>query len=124
MNLRALLIVAFAITGCASSSDDDSSSPSGNASSSLDGQYSGTYSGDDSGPVTMNVSGTNVDVTATVGGTKYPGSGGITTTGGVSVGLGAGNGVTVTFEGTFANGKGSGTWRSTAGTHGAWSVAR
>ena len=122
-----LLVLLFALTGCASSSDDEpatSGSGSGSVAGSLDGQYTGTYSGDDSGPVTMNVSGTSVDVSATVGGTKYPGSGNLAANGGVSVGLGTGNGVTVTFEGTFANGKGSGTWKSTVGTHGAWSVAR
>jgi hypothetical protein len=111
-------MVAFTLTGCAASTTD-TSAPTAN-----DGQYAGTYSGDDSGPVSMNVSGTSVDVTATVGGIKYPGSGGISSNGGVSVGIGAGNGVTVSFEGVFANGEGSGTWKSTVGTHGDWSVAR
>ncbi len=72
----------------------------------------------------MTVSGSSVDVVATVAGKNYPGSGEISSNGGVSVGLGAGNGVTVTFEGTFSGGKGSGSWKSTAGTKGAWSVAR
>lgn len=124
MNIRSLLVLLFALSGCASSSDGASSSSSGSTAASLDGHYTGTYTGDDSGPVTMTVSGTSVDVVATVAGKDYPGSGGISESGGVSVGLGAGNGVTVKFEGTFANGKGSGTWASTVGTTGAWSVAR
>jgi hypothetical protein len=116
--------------GAGTSSPTPSGTPSGTPtgtatpSASHDGAYSGTYSGDDKGPVTMNVSGANVDVVATVGGKQYPGSGTLDAAGAVSVGIGVGGGLIVTFEGSFAGGKGSGTWRSSAGGKGTWSVAR
>ena len=72
----------------------------------------------------MTITATAIDVVATVGGTKYPGSGTVGAGGTVAVGIGAGDGVTVTFEGTFANGAGSGTWKSTVGGKGTWSVKR
>lgn len=112
--------------GTGTSTPSPSGTPTGTAtpSASHDGAYSGTYSGDDKGPVTMNVSGANVDVVATVGGKQYPGSGTLDAAGAVSVGIGVGGGLIVTFEGSFAGGKGSGTWRSSAGGKGTWSVAR
>lgn len=114
--LAALSFVAIASSTAACSSDGSSSS--------FEGSYSGTYSGDSSGPVTMEISGDKVDVVATVSGTKYPGSGNIQSNGSVTIGVGAGAGVTVTFSGTFASGKGSGSWQSTAGTKGSWSVSK
>jgi len=129
-SLVLVVVVAFASAACSASSDtDEPSSSSGTTSSSgsaatLDGSYSGTYSGSDNGPVTMTVSGSKVDVVATVSGKSYPGSGEVGPGGVATVGLGAGDGVTVTFDGTFANGKGSGTWKSTVGGKGTWSVAK
>lgn len=112
--------------GTSSPTPTPSGAPTGTAtpSASHDGAYTGTYGGDDKGPVTMNVSGANVDVVANVGGKQYPGSGALDAAGAVSVGIGVGGGLIVTFEGTFAGGKGTGTWRSSAGAKGTWSVAR
>lgn len=107
------MVAALGATACSSSD-----------SGAFAGSYKGTYSGDSSGPVTMTISGDTVDVVATVNGTNYPGSGKVESGGGVSVGVGAGGGITVTFSGTFANSKGSGTWQSTAGTKGSWSVSK
>lgn len=115
--LAALSFVAMSLGTAACSSESS-------GSSSFEGSYSGTYSGDSSGPVTMEIDGDKVDVVATVSGTKYPGSGNIQSNGNVSIGVGAGAGVTVTFSGTFASGKGSGSWQSTAGTKGSWSVSK
>lgn len=106
------------------SNDDAQSPPSSSGTSSNAGSYRGTYTGSDTGTVTMTVSGSNVDVVATVAGKEYPASGSIGSGGSIAVGLGAAEGVTVTFEGTFANGKGSGTWKSTIGGSGTWSVTR
>jgi hypothetical protein len=132
-NLRLLVSLCLvtasllASAGCTSNVTDANGTSSGNpppASSGLAGSYAGSYGGDDSGPVTMTITGDKVDVVATVGGKQYPGSGQVSGSGGVSVGLGAGNGVTVTFQGTFGSGKGSGTWSSSIGTKGSWSVAK
>ncbi len=124
----ATAIVGAAALGCsvntqsqAPAAGDGGKSPTGTA---LDGSYSGTFRGDDTGPVTMTVSGTNVDVVATVGGKQYPASGTLTASGAVNVGIGVGAGVVVTFDGTFADGKGSGTWKSSVATKGTWSVAK
>ncbi|MBX3231751.1 MAG: hypothetical protein KIT84_42670 [Labilithrix sp.] len=136
MNLRLLTTVLFfsvtsaaalGATGCTVNNEG----PSGGSSSgdndgptSLDGTYSGIYSGDGTGPVTMTISGTNIDVVVTVSGKQYPATGSVTADGGVSVGVGTGEGVVVTFQGTFANGKGSGTWQSSISTKGSWSVSK
>lgn len=114
--LAALSFVAVSMGAAGCSSDGSSSS--------FEGTYSGTYSGDASGPVTMEISGDKVDVVATVSGTKYPGSGNVQSNGSVSIGVGASAGVTVTFSGTFGSGKGSGSWQSTIGTKGSWSVSK
>lgn len=142
-SLATLAVASLLAIGCSSSTTPPTSdggagtssptpsgtptgTPTGSAtpSASHDGAYAGTYSGDDKGPVTMNVSGANVDVVATVGGKQYPGSGALDAAGAVNVGVGVGGGILVTFEGSFASGKGSGTWRSSAGAKGSWSVAR
>ncbi len=94
-------------------------------SGSIAGSYKGTYEGDDRGPVTMTLTGSMIDVVATVGGKGYPGSGMVAANGGVNLGIGAGAGVTVTFSGSFTNGKdGAGTWSSSAGTEGTWKVTK
>lgn len=131
-----LTLASFLATACSSSTTppalDASPGPTASATStgsttpptSPDGAYTGTFSGDDKGPVTMTVAGTNVDVVVTVGGKQYPASGSLDTTGAIDVGIGVGSGVIVTFAGTFASGKGSGTWKSSAGGKGTWAVAR
>mgnify|MGYP003373601286 CR=1 FL=1 len=133
----ALAVASLLAIGCSSTTTPPTSdggagtptptgTPTGTTppSASHDGAYSGTYAGHDKGPVTMSVAGTNVDVVATVGGKPYPGSGTLNGAGAVNVGVGVGGGLIVTFEGSFASGKGTGTWRSSAGGKGTWSVAR
>lgn len=109
-------VVSLSSVGCSSS--DDSSDTS------LEGTYKGTFNGDDTGPVTMTISGTKLDVVATVSGTPYPGSGTVAAGGAASVGLGVGGAVVVTFDGSFSGGKGSGNWKSSTGTKGTWSVSK
>ncbi|MBX3186851.1 MAG: hypothetical protein KF819_07545 [Labilithrix sp.] len=122
------LIVACALFGCSSSTQGTGGNSSGNNASggttSLDGSYSGSYAGDDTGPVRMTISGDDIDVVVKVGAQEYPASGKVTSGGKVTVGIGAGNGVTVTFDGSFANGSGSGTWKSSIATKGTWSVSK
>lgn len=95
----------------------------GSGATRLDGSYAGSYAGDATGPVTMTVTRDKVDVVVKVDGRSYAGSGDLD---GASIdfGVGTGNGVVVTFQGRFADGAGSGTWRSSVGTKGSWSVAR
>ena len=64
----------------------------------LAGSYSGTYQGDAKGPVTMTITGQAIDVVVTVGGKNYAASGAVASSGGVSVGIGTGDGVTVTVR--------------------------
>jgi hypothetical protein len=92
-------------------------------SASLDGSYSGTYAGDGSGPVSMTVTGDKVDVVVKVESKSYAGSGDMSGSS-IDFGVGTGNGVIVTFAGSFADGKGSGSWRSSIGGKGTWSVAK
>jgi hypothetical protein len=127
--LRALVsLLVLTLAACTSNvSDGNPGTSSGStppASGGLAGSYSGTYQGDASGPVTMTIAGDTIDVVVTVAGTKYPASGQLSGSGGLSVGIGTGNGVTVTFEGTFAGSKGSGTWSSSVATKGTWSVSK
>jgi hypothetical protein len=132
-SLFVILAVIAGVEGCSSSTDGTggqtssggSPSTSGSpSSSSLAGAYSGTYQGDAKGTVSMTITGQTIDVIANVAGKNYAASGAVTGAGGVSVGIGTGDGVTVTFEGTFTSAGGSGTWTSSVATHGTWSVAK
>jgi len=123
--LLALLAIALLATACSSSDDDDGGGGVVSGSTSLAGTYRGAYAGDGSGAVTMIVGADGtLDVTAEVDGTPERGQGKVGADGGVNVGIGAKNGVVVTFTGSFANGRGQGTWRSTLSTSGSWSVSK
>jgi hypothetical protein len=65
-----------------------------------------------------------IEVTATVLLIDYKGQGTVGADGATSVGVGAANGVVVTFAGTFAGGKGTGTWTSSDDDSGTWSVTK
>jgi hypothetical protein len=130
-----ILVTAVALAGCSSNTPSTSSGgtsgggtsgggTSGAPAASLAGSYSGTFEGDSSGPLTMTITGDKIDVVATVSGKPYPASGNVGSNGAVSLGVGVGDGVTVTFSGTFANGAGSGTWSSSIATNGTWSVKK
>lgn len=131
--VASLVLGSFGSAGCSSTtttgSDDPgsggtSSGTSGTPAGNLAGSYKGSYSGDDQGAVRMTITGNDIDVVANVAGKDYAASGAVTGNGGVSVGIGTGDGVVVTFEGTFTSTGGSGTWRSSVATKGAWSVSR
>ena len=132
--VASLVIGALGAAGCSSTTTDSNDPGTGGgtsggtsgtpAGSSLAGSYKGTYRGDDQGAVSMTITGNDIDVVANVAGKDYAASGAVTGSGGVSVGIGTGDGVVVTFEGTFTSTGGSGTWRSSVATKGTWSVAR
>jgi hypothetical protein len=108
-----------------SSGSNNSSGSSGSEETGVSGSYSGSYTGDGNGAVSMNVaSDRKIDVTANVNGTNHKGQGDVASDGSVTLGVGAGGDVVVTFTGKFANGKGSGTWRSSISTSGTWSVSK
>jgi len=66
----------------------------------------------------------SIDVTVVVTGQEYKASGAIGANGAVNSGVGVGGGTVVTFVGTFTSNGGSGTWSSTAGTKGTWTVTK
>jgi hypothetical protein len=127
--VASLLLGALATAGC-SSTTTGSNEPGSSGTSdptpgnSLAGTYKGAYQGDATGAVRMTIGGDDIDVVANVGGKDYAASGVLADNGGVSVGIGTGDGVVVTFEGTFTSTGGSGTWRSSVATKGTWSVSR
>jgi len=91
----------------------------------LAGRYSGRYVGDGTGAVTMVLAADGtLDVTATVDGAPKTGRGEVADDGSVTLGVGGNAEGYVTFTGTFANGKASGTWKSSFSTSGTWSVAK
>lgn len=107
-----------------SSSSSSSSSGSSGSTASIDGKYTGRYEGDATGAVEMTVGNGKVDVIANVAGTNYPGTGNVNENGDVTAGVLADQGVTVSFSGKLADGKGVGTWSSSLGTKGSWSVSK
>jgi hypothetical protein len=129
MNMRFMLLVLPLLGSVACSSSDDGglvpASSGGASQSSLAGTYRGSYGGDAEGDVTMllGADGT-LAVTAEVNGIDEKGEGKVAANGSVSIGIGAKNGVVVTFDGTFANGRASGTWRSNLSTSGSWSASK
>jgi hypothetical protein len=127
MNIRFMLLVLPLLASVACSSSDDAGLPSGGGASpsSFAGTYRGSYGGDAEGDVTM-LLGTDgtLAVTAEVNGIDEKGEGKVAANGSVSIGIGAKNGVVVTFDGTFANGRASGTWRSNLATSGSWSASK
>lgn len=109
--------------GASNGGTSNGDSSNGGTSASLDGSYAGTYAGDDTGPVSMTVTGDKVDVVVKVASKSYAGSGDMSGSS-IDFGVGTGNGVVVTFAGSFADGRGSGTWRSSVGGKGTWSVSK
>jgi hypothetical protein len=95
----------------------------------LSGIYAGSYLGTTNGTLEMKVSASlEVSATANVAGHDYTGDGTLAEDGTLSFGIGIAQGIVATFEGKFieqgAGVSGSGTWASSDGGAGTWSLTR
>jgi len=122
--MRLLLLLLLVAPGCSGS---DTSVGGG---SPFVGSYAGSYSGNDFGSVTMTIDvGGNVGLTATssLNGARYSGTGNLDAATGSMTGAGTCGAASCAIAGTFTPGppaRGSGTWSSSIGGSGNWSVQR
>jgi hypothetical protein len=117
-------LFASIVTGCSGST-----AGAYDETPALAGTYTGSYTGHDSGSLTMTI---DANGAVSLAAHSYlwgdfAGNGTLRGDIATATGTGGGAGVTFQFDGQFAldsTAKGSGTWRSSNGASGTWSVSR